>query len=174
MFEKYPYKLKLKLLALIFVMLSIAAYRRSFGPLAAVIKEHTLLSEKVTVMGDNTKNADKLNREIAGLDKQIGKEGLGKEIVQQEIIGFVTRNSPRVSVNDLQAIHVHTTEDYRIYTYQLDLVGDFNSLIQLSYAFEKKFEYSKIARLNFYTEKNSNQNEALHLKIIFQNYENNK
>lgn len=174
MFDKYPFKLKFKLLLVVFVMLSIAAYRRSFSGLIEVVRENNSLTEKVGQMGNKTKNADKLRREIATLDKLIGKEGISKDKVQQGIIAFVSEKSNGISINDLQAIHEYADENYKIYTYQLDLIGNFNQLIQLAYNFEKTFDYSKIVSLDFYTEKKSNQNEVLHLKIIFQNYENNK
>ncbi|MGK4568990.1 hypothetical protein [Flavobacterium sp. 3HN19-14] len=123
---------------------------------------------------DKYGNIAKIKTEIANLDKLIGKEGISKERTQQDILAFVSANSDKIAVNDLKAVHEFNDENYRIFTFQLDLTGDFNSLQQLAYNFEKKFTSSKIAGMNFYTEKKNNQAEVLHLKIIFQNYENNK
>lgn len=174
MFEQYPYKLKFKILIVLFVMLSIAAYRRSFSALIDVIKENRQLTEKVELMGKKTKNISQLKSEIAGLDKMIGKEGISKEKVQQGIVNFLLENSTNVSINNMQSIHEYSDANYRIFTYQIDLIGSFNQLIKTAYTFEREFEYSKIVSTSFYTDKRNNKTEVLHLKIIFQNYENNK
>lgn len=174
MFEQYPYKLKFKILIVLFVMLSIAAYRRSFSALIDVIKENRQLTEKVELMSKKTKNISQLKSEIAGLDKMIGKEGISKEKVQQGIVNFLLENSTNVSINNMQSIHEYSDANYRIFTYQLDLIGSFNQLIKTAYTFEREFEYSKIVSTSFYTDKRNNKTEVLHLKIIFQNYENNK
>jgi hypothetical protein len=174
MFEQYSYKLKFKILIVLFVMLSIAAYRRSFSALIDVVKENSQLTEKVELMGTKTKNISQLKSEIVGLDKMIGKEGISKEKVQQGIVNFLLENSSNVSINNMQSIHEYSDANYTIFTYQLDLIGSFNQLIKTAYTFEREFEYSKIVSTSFYTDKRNNKIEVLHFKIIFQNYENNK
>ena len=93
MFENYSYKIKLKALIAIFIMLSIAAYRRSLSTLIDTIKEHQKLKNKVELMSKNTKNVDQLNAEITNLDKMIGKEGVTKEEIQQGIVDFIIKNN---------------------------------------------------------------------------------
>jgi len=174
MFEKYSYKIKFKALLVVFVMLSIAAYRRSFSSLLATMDENKVLKEKVEMMGRKTRNVDQLSKEIADLDRLIGKEGTGRDMVQQNIVGFISENNGNVHISDLKAIHEFVEENYKIYTYQLDLIGNYNELAGLAYDFEKNFEYSKIVSMKFYTEKKNNKPDVLHLKMIFQNYENTK
>ena len=174
MFEKYSYKQKLAALLVVFVMLSVTAYRRSFATLFEVIGEYNALSEKATVIRNKSKNANALQREIAFLDNAIGKEGINKQTVQQEIIAFASKRHPQVSINDLQPIHIFEDVDYNIITNQLDVTGKVNQLLQFGYDFEKAFLLSRPVSMNFYTTKTNNKTETLHLKIIFQNYENNK
>jgi Tfp pilus assembly protein PilO len=174
MFEQYSYKIKFKFLLIFFVILSIAAYRRSFSSLIDVVKENKLLTSKIETMGKKTQNIAQLKSEIARLDKMIGKEGIGKEKVQQGIVSFLLENSSGVSISDMQSIHEVEDTNYKVYTYQIDLVGNFNQLVQLVYVFEKNFDYSKMVSIKFYMDKKNNKNEVLHLKILFQNYENNK
>lgn len=174
MFEKYSFKIKFKALLVLFAMLSIAAYRRSFSSLIAVINENKMLTEKVVLMGRKTKNVDVLSQEIANLDRLIGKEGTSRDMVQQHIVGFIADKSTNVQINDLKAIHEFVEENYKVYTYQLDLVGNYNQLAWLAYDFERNFEYSKIVSMKLYTEKKNNKPDVLHLKMIFQNYENTK
>ncbi len=174
MFNQYSYKLKFKFLIVFFIMLSIAAYRRSFSNLILLYKENRVLNEKKAVMNNQTSNIKALNSQVAGLDKLIGKEGVEKEKTQQKIIDFIVKNSSGISINDLQPIHNFVYDDYQVYTYQIDLTGNYNQLLDLTYKFEKQFDYSKIISLAFYTDKKNSKKETLHLKLIFQNYENNK
>lgn len=173
MFEKYTYKQKCMALAVVFCMLSIAAYKRSFSTLFQVISEYNISSKKVADFEAKTKNSASLAKEIDYLNKTIGKEGVSKEEVQQEIISFAS-NHPAISINDLQPIHIFENENYRAITNQLDVTGNSNSLLALGYDFEKKFNFSRIVSMKYYTTKKNNKSDALHLKILFQNYENTK
>jgi hypothetical protein len=174
MFENYSYSTKLKALVVLFILLAITAYKRSFSSLVDAYQENKDLKEKINKINSKTSSLDKLSKEIATLDILIGKEGLSKEIVQQGIVSFVTKKSQNVSINNLQSIHEFKDTDFRIYTNQLDLTGNFNNLSQLAYSFETNFDYSKVVSLDYFVEKKNNTSNLLHLKIIFQNYENNK
>ena len=174
MFENYSYKTKLKTLALIFCMLSYAAYKRSFSSLIGAAGENTELKKKVEAVDAKSKGLDALTAELATLDKVLGKEGLSKEKVQQDIISFITKEANDVSIYELKSVHEYADENHKIYTNQLDVTGGINQLLKLSYDFEKKFNLSRVVSVEFYTTKKNNKNDVLHLKMIFQNYENNK
>jgi hypothetical protein len=174
MFENYSYKQKFYALGVLFCLLSITAYKRSFRPLFEVFNEYQTLSKKADEINKKAKNTDGLVKDIAYLDKIIGKEGTSKEMVQQGIVSFASENAPAVSINDLKPIHDFPEDDYHIITNQLDVTGNSNQLLSLAYNFEKKFNLSRIVSMNFYTTKKNNKSEVLHLKMIFQNYENNK
>lgn len=174
MFENYSYKQKFYALIVVFFMLTAAAYKRSFHTLFDVITEYRTLSKKADDINKKSNNTDSLKKDIAYLDKIIGKEGVTKEMVQQGIVSFSSENSPSVSISDLKPIHDFPEDDYHIITNQLDVTGDSNQLLNLAYNFEKKFNLSRIVSINFYTTKKNNKSEVLHLKMIFQNYENNK
>ena len=174
MFEKYSYKTKCIALMVVFFMLCITAYKRSFKTLFEVIKEYTVLSSKIEDMNKKGNTTDQLLSDIASLDKIIGKENIAKEIIQQEIVSFATKRHPGVSINELQPIHIFSDENYSIVTNQLDITGNTNQLLQLGYDFEKSYHFSRIVSMNFYSINKNNKYDVLHLKIIFQNYENNK
>jgi len=173
-FENLPYKTKIKILILIFVMLSITAYKRSFSSLINTIIEYRELSSKNDELINGAKNADKLTAEVKAIDNVIGKEGINKEKVQQEIISFISTFNNQISIFDIQSIHQFNDENYSIYTNQVDVTGNINQLLALSYEFERNFNYSRLINLNLYTVKKNNNPDVLHLKMIFQNYENNK
>src|SRR6218665_53494 len=171
MFNQYSYKAKFKFLIVFFIILSVAAYRRSFSQAIALVQENYKLKEKKEVMKSQVPNIEAMEKEVAGLDRMIGREGTEKEKIQQEIIGFLLKNSVGVAINDLQPIHDFNSDGYQVFTYQVDLTGSYNQLLGLAYKFEKQFDYSKIVSLAFYTDKKNSKKETLHLKLIFQNYE---
>jgi hypothetical protein len=173
MFEQYTYKQKCAALLVVFLMLSYTAYKRSFKNLFEVYnenKELTLLSKEIA---SKSKSLDVLSMEITSYDKYLGNQNVARDLVQQEIISFSTQHKG-ISISDLQAIHIFTNENYSVYTNQLDVTGNINDLLQLAYDFETKFNFSRVVSTNYYKVKKNNSNETLHLKIIFQNYENNK
>jgi hypothetical protein len=176
MFNQYSYKTKFKFLIVFFIILSIAAYKRSFSNLLSLYSENRDLKAKNELIKTQRPDSDILKKQLLNLDKLIGKEGIEKEKIQQEIVNFLVKYSPEVLIYDLKPIHSFNEEgiDYQIYTFQLDLTGSYNQLAQLAYAFEKEFEYSKIISLKFYIDKKNNKTEVLHLKLIFQNYESKK
>lgn len=174
MFEKYSYKKKCAALLVVFVMLSITAYKRSFHALFEVVRENRSLVAKVEDMKNKSDNPELLRKEISEMDKLLGKEGTAKEEVQQGIVSFAAGKNPGISINDLQPIHIFSDENHKVITNLLDVTGNANQLLQLGYDFEKNFTYSRMVSMDFYTTKKNNSSESLHLRMIFQNYENNK
>ena len=171
MFEQYTYKVKFLALLVIFAMLSITAYKRSFSTLIQLINENKELTNNIDQLNKKANDLPALEKEVAFLDKMIGQEGWVSQEVQQKLISFATNNH-KASIYNLQPIHFFNDEKYSISTNQIDVTGGVNPLLNLSYSFEKDFNVSKPVSLNFYTTKKSNQTEALHLKITFQNYAN--
>ncbi len=173
MFDQYSYKVKFKALIVIFILLAFTAYKKSFSTLISVIDENKTLTEKIENINAKSKNRASLKKEISLLNRYIGKQGNSQEITQQGILSFVSQNHPEVSVFDLQAIHSFNDQNFKITTNQLDVTGNVNQVLGVVNDFEKNFDLSKIISLNFYTNKKENKPTVLHLKIIFQNYENN-
>lgn len=173
MFESYSYKKKFIALILIFCMLSVAAYRRSFGSLIEVYKENKELKELSNSIKSKTDNIDGLRNKVYQYDKFLGNQNVSNDVIQQEIIAFSTSHKG-ISIQELETTHIFEEENYRVLTNQLDVIGNINDLLKLTYDFETKFNFSRVISMNFYVKKMSNSSEELHLKIIFQNYENNK
>lgn len=171
MFDNYSYKIKFKALLVIFCMLCITSYKRSFSTLKEVIYENRELTSKHEKLYNESGDLVALKSEIASIDKVIGKEGINKEKIQQDILAFTSHYN--VSVYNLRSIHEFVDLSHKIYTNEIDITGSLNQLLKLSYDFEKAIDYSRLVSVNFYTLKKDNKADVLHLKMIFQNYENN-
>ena len=171
MFNQYTYKQKFTALLVVFVMLSIAAYKRSFSQLFQTYKQYGQLKEQINDFNGKSRQLETLNRDVTLMNKVIGKGGESKETIQQEIMHFVSENHPGVSINELQPIHIFQDENYVVITNQLDVTGNANQLLKLAYDFEKQFTLSRIVSMKYYTTKKNNKADILHLKLIFHNYE---
>lgn len=172
MFDQYSYKIKFRALIGVSILLACAAYKRSFGPLKEVVRQHSELSGKLAAMGSVAQDKGILEQDMSMLDRLIGKQDAQKEEVQQGIVAFVSKSGNHISFNNLQSIHEFHDEQYIVYTYQLDMTGQYNDLLKMLYDFEKHFDYSKVVSVHFFAEKKNNIAEKLHLNITFQNYEN--
>ena len=63
---------------------------------------------------------------------------------------------------------------FNVISNQLILEGNFNSLLEIVYAFEREFKFSNIVSISFVKEKEfQTRKDKLRVKIIFQNYEKN-
>jgi hypothetical protein len=173
MFESYSYKKKFIALILIFCMLSVAAYRRSFKSLIEAYKENRELKELSNSIKSKTDNIDGLRNKVYQYDKFLGNQNVSNDVIQQEIIAFSTSHKG-ISIHELETTHIFEKENYRVLTNKLDVIGNINDLLKLTYDFETKFNFSRVISMNFYVKKKNHSSEELHLKIIFQNYENNK
>ena len=171
MFNQYTYKQKFTALLVLFVMLVITAYKRSFSQLIASYGEYKTLSAKINEFKNKSHDLGKLQKDVAALDQILGKGGKSKEIIQQEIINFVANKHPEVAIDNIQPIHFFNDENFTIVTNQIVLTGNSNQLLKTVYDFEKEFETSKIVSMQFFTVKKNDKEEKLNLKLIFQNYE---
>lgn len=171
MFNQYSYKQKLTVLLVVFFMLSIAAYKRSFSQLLHTYDQYIQLKEQISDFNSKSKQLENLNRDVALMNRVIGKGGESKETIQQEIMHFVSEKHPGVSINELQPIHVFQDDNYVVITNQLDVTGNANQLLKLAYDFEKEFTLSRVVSMKYYTTKKNNKADILHLKLIFHNYE---
>ncbi|WP_157499386.1 hypothetical protein [Flavobacterium beibuense] len=174
MFDKYSFKIKFRALIAIFFILLFTSYKRSFSTLIGVVKENSELKDKVADLKNTSSDYNLLQSQIAAIDKIIGKEGINKEKIQQDIIDFITSNGKKTSIYHLQSIHEFSDDNYHIYTNEVDITGELNDLLKLTYDFEIKFNNSRLISMDFYTARKTNQSDILHLKLIFQNYENKK
>lgn len=171
MFNQYTYKQKFSALIVVFVLLSITAYKRSFSQLLSSYSEYKSLSAKNNEFDSKSKQLGTLTNDVATLDQVLGKGGKDKEVIQQEIINFIANKHPEVAIHNIQPIHFFKEDNFTIITNTVDLTGNSNQLLRTAYDFEKEFDTSKIVSLQLYTEKKSDKEEKLHLKLVFQNYE---
>lgn len=175
MFENLTYKQKFITLVVVVTLLAIAANKRSFKLTKNAYEDYQIKKKELDYVESTPNNIHNLDYEISFLDNLIGNENLEPELVQQEILNFVTNTDYKVQVVNVTEIHEASSNDFNIYTNQLTITGDFESIVSMVYEFEKKFSYSRVVNINFFKKKNFKTRKIqLYAKIIFQNYEKNK
>lgn len=175
MFENLSYKQKFFALIGIAIMLSVAAYKRSFSLTLNSYKEHQDLVKKLNYVQQNSHEVGILDAEIRFLDQLIGSDKIEPALVQSEILNFVSHNIKKVNVVSIEEIHEATDKDFVIYTNQLVIEGTMEDLLYVVYAFEKEFSYSRVINVAFDKKKDfKTKRKKLYAKIIFQNYEKRK
>src|SRR5690606_1817052 len=148
-FANYSFKTKFYALIALSILLFCTAYKRSFSTFFSVWQEHRALSEQSKEIDQKKSGFRTLQLELGRLDAVIGKGTGSPEKVQQEIIGFVSQRN-RATITNLQPIHKKDDGRYRINTYQIDLSGKINELLEIAYDFEKIFSHAKLVSLKFY------------------------
>ncbi len=172
MFEQFSHKKKFYALLVLSVLLALTAYKRSFkGALQAV----GFYNESKKNISAN-KNADQelflLHGEIALLDNVIGKKVQDPKMVQNQILDFLSNQDADISISKIEGLHISQDDFFTIYSNRITLKGSFTSLQKTIYAFEKDFNYARIANSRFYTARNPrSRKKELFNDIIFQNYE---
>ncbi|MDO6758574.1 hypothetical protein Q4566_00060 [Tamlana sp. 2_MG-2023] len=171
MFTNLTYKQKLCGVGLLAVLLFFTANKRSFKVTKQAYIQSSKLEEKLNYINDSNSNVSDLQNELDLYDRIIGVQGVQPEDVQQSVLDFTTEFI-NVDVFGMEEMHFSESNGFKIITNQLILEGDYNSLIEVIYEFEKKFEFSSIVSVSFQKEKEYlTRKNKLRVKIIFQNYE---
>ncbi len=171
MFANLTYKQKLLGLMVVGVLLFFAANKRSFKVTRQAYNQVRQLEDKLNYVNSSTTDIGQTQVELQFYDKIIGEQGVAPEEIQQQILDFATKYE-RVLVYNLDEIHIAESNGFSVISNQLTLEGDFNSLLDAVYAFEKEFRFSNIVSVSFVKEKEyQTRKNKLRVKIIFQNYE---
>lgn len=173
MFEKYSYRTKLIALGIIFVLLLIVAYKRSFSLTLSSIQE----IERLDLQLQNAEKAgfeiNQLKLEINKINKVIGKENLSADQVQQLLLDRITDFSDQenIKLHGIEETHYFNTKDFEIYSSQMVVEGDFVSVLKLLYDLEKNVDYARVASTEFFVEENyRGKKKQLYAKILVQNF----
>ena len=173
MFANLTYKQKLLGLMGVVVILSLAANKRSFKVTRQAYNQVKELEDKLEFVNSSTTDISQTQLELKYYDKILGKQGVDPEEIQQEILDF-TSSFEEVYVFNLDEIHLAESNGFNVISNQLILEGNFNSLLEIVYAFEREFKFSNIVSISFVKEKEfQTRKDKLRVKIIFQNYEKN-
>tara|TARA_R110002033_G_scaffold66981_3_gene117993 strand:- start:36446 stop:36967 length:522 start_codon:yes stop_codon:yes gene_type:complete len=171
MFENFTYKQKLIGLGVVLLLLFFTANKRSFKATKNAYQQMKEVEAKVSYLKDLSLGSKELQNQVALYNNLLGKQDIEASQVQQEILNFASKYAI-VDIDQLKETHLSESNGFHIITNQLVLEGDFLSLLEVVYAFEKKFNTSILVSINFLKEKNyQRKKDKLKVQLIFQNYE---
>ncbi len=134
-----------------------------------------LVEEKLANTNQSNDELFGLQNEVKRLDNIIGGNNLKPELVQPNILDFITKQDMETNVVSIEDVHLYLDSEFKIYSNQIIVEGTFNNLVRLLYDIEKQYKESRIVSTRLYSKKNYQTNTTkLYLKIILQNYEKNK
>lgn len=171
MFKQLNSKQKLYALIILFFLIGITAYKRSFSTFINLLIENKKLRLNIEKFENLNSNLKKIESDINKLDYLTGKNNVSHEEIQQQLIKFIAKNDNSISIQKMEPIHFYEENNIKYITNCITVNGNANNLTKLLFDFEKKFQFSKVRSLIYYVENKSNS-KKLYLKLIFQNYEN--
>lgn len=172
MFKNIPYKKKVIYAAILVTLLLMASYKKNFKKIISIDKQLVKLKHSQLENRDFTSDILYLKQEIKTIEKYIGDVNVSPESVQQQIIKFISNTPLQIEIINIEGIHHASVNQFKIYTNQVTISGDYKNLITLLNTIEKEFTKSKITSANFFVKIDYRHNQKeLFLKIIFQNYE---
>ena len=176
MFDRFTYRQKNYALLVMFILLCLVSYKRSFSltlnAQAEIDEQESQLSKTEHVQSD----IESLRIQIAQLNRNIGKSDIPPEKVSQEILAEISAfsNSNSVELVQLEQTHSFQTVDFDIFSNQILVEGNYNGILSLAYHMENKFEYARLTNVELFAEKNHNsKTKKLYGKLLFQHYRQN-
>lgn len=172
MFKNLTYRQKFYAIIGGGIILFLASYKKTYKHTLVAKKELSLVKEKLSNNESSLNELYYLKNEIASLEKAIGGQTKKPEHVQQELLDFISKNEFNVNIVSIEDVHLFSDNDFLIYSNQVELEGDYKSLIETLHKIETKFKNSRVVSTEMYSINNyRTKTKTLYLKIILQNYE---
>lgn len=171
LFEKYSYKQKNFALLVIAVLLFAVSYKRAFSK---TIETNTYINE-LEIRKQEALNSQKeirqLQKNVAQLNKLLGKENVSVEQVQQGFLNFLARKSSKLQVKQIDEVYGFEHPDFKINTFKIELQGDFISVLKFINELEKSFDDARLIHFEMNSEKDLVTNKTdLTTTLLIQNY----
>lgn len=171
LFEKYSYKQKNFALLVIAVLLFAASYKRAFSKTIETNSYINELEIKKQEALNSQKEIRQLQKNVAQLNKLLGKENVSVEQVQQGFLNFLALKSSRIEVKQIDEVYGFEHPDFKINTFKIELRGDFIPVLRFINELEKSFDDARVIHFEMNSEKDLVTNKTdLTTTLLIQNY----
>jgi hypothetical protein len=172
MFNNFTYKQKFFGVIIGFLILFLALYKKTFSKVIESRQKLSFIEEKSELLNESNYNIFNTKNEIKNLDDIIGGDNTNPQDVQQKILNFITKKELNNNLVSIEDVHLNSNNEFLIYTNQIMLDSNYESLIKILYDIEKQFIDSRVISAKLFSKKNTRTNKTkIYLKIILQNYE---
>jgi vacuolar-type H+-ATPase catalytic subunit A/Vma1 len=171
LFTKYSFRQKKLALVVVFVLLSAAAYKRSFSITLQQLDLNYELQIKRSEAETSVERLKTKQNELKLINQIVGQENVPNDKVQQKFLSFFEDNSQYLSVERMEEVYTFDHPDYTINTNLITFKGDYLSTIKFIYNLEKQFPFARIVSANLQLKTNRvSQKSELHTTILLQNF----
>lgn len=171
LFPQYSYRKKKLAAVMLFVVLGIAAYKRSYSVTIDLINLNSELKIKRDEAEKSKDQLMKKQKEILIVNQIIGKENIPNEIVQQAFLSFVDSTGTGVQVERMEEVYRYDHPDFIINTNEITIKGNYSSSLKFIYSLEKNFNYARLVSLRYFTKHNREKNtDELFVTLLLQNF----
>jgi len=154
------------------VLLVDGRYKRAFKITIETLGVQKELIQKIEYAKHVISDIRTTQKDIAYLNKLLGKENVTIEKVQQSFLDFFEKNSNQVVVYQVDEVLVYKHPDFSVNTHRIILKGSFLPTLRFLYQLEKDFDLAQLINVSFEFKKyNSEEKEQLYTTILLQNYE---
>lgn len=176
MFDRFTYRQKNYGLLLMFVLMIMVSYKRSFVLTLNAMDEIEQQEKQKTATVSAQSDLETLQIEIAQLNKNIGRSDIEPDKVNQEILSEISRFSKdhEVNLEALEETHSFKTVDFTIFSNLISVEGTFNGILSLVWHMENRFQYARLTNVDLYKEQDfTNKKTKLYANLLFQHYRQN-
>lgn len=174
MLKNISNKRKFHLLIALISLFSVLGYQKSFKNTVSMVSNYYESKQKINSVKRTDEQIANLMDSIKELDSRIGKNFENPDLVQNEILEFLSRQNFDVKISKIGSVHLFKNEYFSIYTNTITLKGGYNDLALAIHTLENEFQYAKVASLKLFANRNSRtRKRELYNTLIFQNYEKN-
>lgn len=170
-FEQYSYHKKKIGLAIVFVLLFAAIYKRAIHP---TIEKNIYLKElnsKLISAKNSTSEIKELNKSISILNNQLGNNNTDFQTVQQHFLTFLENSKLKIGVFELKEVLPYNHPDFIIHSFEVSIKGAFYDQLRFIQRLEKYFLEGKVVHVKFHFSKaNGNEPPFLIATLFIQYY----
>ncbi len=173
MFDKLTYKQKNYGLLLLFILMAMVSYKRSFVLSINLNKEIDQQELQKLEVKQSSKKIDLLRMEIEQINQNLGKTDETSERVQQELLKAISHfpKSYGLTVEAINTTHIYSSVDYKILTNEVLFEGNFKGITRAINRLEQEFEYARIINTDIFKTKNHGEKASkIYAKVLFQHY----
>jgi len=172
-FDKITYKQKNYGLLIVFLLLAMVSYKRSF--LLSINISREIKQQEIQKRGIHKSN-DRLNiltSEIRRINGSLGKTDQTSDRVRQELLKEISSLQSQLSIRIefINNPHLFTSIDYKILTHEVLLEGDYRGLITAINNLENQFVHARIINAKIFKTKTHGEIKSkVYAKLLFQHY----
>ena len=171
MFKKLPYKQKVKLLPIAFLLSLLLIY-------SIAIRDTFKIKQNCNLLLEESKNAGDAPQQIAIIQGKLNliNSIAGRDSVNETdpLLTFISSSEAgQVSLVDYQPVHTFQHENYQVETRIAVFESSFTNLLKFLYHLEKEFKSGKLVSVKFQTETNlKTERKRLLMTIYIQSIKN--